>query len=72
MRTAVPKENPGWATGAGEVNLQRNHSIQVSRFFLKFPVLCRMIFLTSSIGADFEPKLSLAIDRAPVNLEVAP
>jgi hypothetical protein len=35
-------ENPGWATGAGEVNLQYNRFIQVGRFFLKYQAICHL------------------------------
>lgn len=65
---APEMKNPGGRTGTGEVNRQSDCNYY-SRFFLKYQAFCLLIFLTSLIGPVFESELSLAIDRAVLQVE---
>jgi hypothetical protein len=61
---AMNKKAPA-GTGAVERMMEKN--------LTSFPVICKLYFLLRLIPADgfFEPELSLAIDRAVIDLEAA-
>ncbi len=72
MRQIMTKPGAGGRTGAGCGVIRKSECIYNSRFSAQFQPLSRLFFLVSMIPADgfFEPELSLAIDRALVEVGV--
>jgi hypothetical protein len=65
-------ENPGGQTGAVMVNQNNDYSYN-NQFPENFQAIFRLFYLQLLIPADgyFEPELSLAIDRAVLQVEAA-
>lgn len=64
-------ENPGCGTGAKEKVHRQIDCNNYSRFFEKYQAICLLYFLTLLIPESgyFERSLSLAIDRAILQVE---